>query len=261
MRFAPDADDADEGVVGRARTGRRQPGRDSQPLGDGGDGEVHDALPSVQAPTLVLRQTDDPMHGMQIDPRASEPHSRRTLHRAARLVHAAVVDAEQLLDGVEEFLTGIRTAPVAARVLATILFTDMVGRRRRLAEGWLGMVRPSSSTTRPCGVSSTATPARRSTPPATASSPSSTGRRARFARARYPKRRFGARAEVRAGLHTGEVERPTGGKLRGVAVNVAARVSGIAAGGEASSPRPSVTSWPLRPLVHGQRRSRAQGSR
>lgn len=40
------------------------------------------------------------------------------------------------------------------------------------------------------------------------------------------------RAFVRAGLHTGEVERPRGGKPRGIAVNVAARVSGIAAGGE-----------------------------
>src|SRR5207344_1627417 len=38
--------------------------------------------------------------------------------------------------------------------------------------------------------------------------------------------------EVRAGLHTGEVERPKGGKPRGIAVNVAARVSGLAEGGE-----------------------------
>src|SRR4029450_4030247 len=38
--------------------------------------------------------------------------------------------------------------------------------------------------------------------------------------------------EVRAGLHTGEVERAKGGKPRGIAVNVAARVSGLAGSGE-----------------------------
>jgi class 3 adenylate cyclase len=37
---------------------------------------------------------------------------------------------------------------------------------------------------------------------------------------------------VRAGVHTGEVERPRGGKPSGIAVNVAARVSGLADAGE-----------------------------
>ena len=38
--------------------------------------------------------------------------------------------------------------------------------------------------------------------------------------------------EVRAGLHTGEVEQPADGKPRGIAVNVPARVSSLAAADE-----------------------------
>jgi class 3 adenylate cyclase len=38
--------------------------------------------------------------------------------------------------------------------------------------------------------------------------------------------------EPRLGIHTGEVERPRGGKPRGIAVNVGARVAAQAAGGE-----------------------------
>jgi len=36
-----------------------------------------------------------------------------------------------VLDEVEEFLTGVRPAPVAERVLATVLFTDLVGSTER----------------------------------------------------------------------------------------------------------------------------------
>ena len=38
--------------------------------------------------------------------------------------------------------------------------------------------------------------------------------------------------QIRAGVHTGEVERVRGDKPRGIAVNVAARVSGLADSGE-----------------------------
>ena len=38
--------------------------------------------------------------------------------------------------------------------------------------------------------------------------------------------------EVRAGIHTGEVERPAGGKPRGIAVHVGARIAAMAGAGE-----------------------------
>jgi len=45
-----------------------------------------------------------------------------------------VGDAEQILDEVEEFLTGARHATEADRVLATVMFTDIVDSTRRAAE-------------------------------------------------------------------------------------------------------------------------------
>ena len=41
--------------------------------------------------------------------------------------HSPWIEADQILDEVEEFLTGVRRGPEARRVLATVLFTDIVG--------------------------------------------------------------------------------------------------------------------------------------
>ena len=82
------------------------------------------------------------------------------------------------------------------------------------------------ATTRSCGTSSSGSAARRSTPRATASWRCSTARRARSA-ARLAIRDGLAELglEVRAGVHTGEVERPRGEKPRGIAVHIGARVA------------------------------------
>jgi class 3 adenylate cyclase len=51
-----------------------------------------------------------------------------------------VGDQDAILDEVEEFLTGVRQGPEVDRVLATVLFTDIVGSTERAAEigdqGW-----------------------------------------------------------------------------------------------------------------------------
>ena len=43
-------------------------------------------------------------------------------------------DTDTLLDEVEEFLTGIRRGPGPDRLLATVLFTDIVGSTERVAK-------------------------------------------------------------------------------------------------------------------------------
>ena len=48
--------------------------------------------------------------------------------------HALVADPDLVLDEVEEFLTGVRPTPSTDRVLATILFTDLVGSTERAAQ-------------------------------------------------------------------------------------------------------------------------------
>ena len=55
-----------------------------------------------------------------------------------------VGDQDAILDEIQEFLTGVRHGPDADRVLATVLFTDIVGSTRR---------RPSSATGGGCSCS------------------------------------------------------------------------------------------------------------
>jgi pimeloyl-ACP methyl ester carboxylesterase len=94
--------------------------------------DVRELLPSVSCPTLVLHRTGD---------RDVHVEEGRYLARhipGARLVvlpgddHFVAVDADQILDEVEEFLTGTRPARVSHRVLTTILSTDLVGSTERV---------------------------------------------------------------------------------------------------------------------------------
>jgi class 3 adenylate cyclase len=89
--------------------------------------DVTDVLPAVTVPTLVMHRLDDaiPFGGSRI--------------LAARIPDAELVelpgqdhafwfgDFTQILDEIEAFLTGSRSAQAADRALATVLFTDIVG--------------------------------------------------------------------------------------------------------------------------------------
>ena len=102
--------------------------------------DVRELLPSVQCPTLVLHRTGDR------DSRVEEGRYIAERIPGARFVelpgddHVRGSTWTRSLDEVEEFLTGARRAPPSDRVLATVLFTDIVGsteraraaRRRRL---------------------------------------------------------------------------------------------------------------------------------
>ena len=89
--------------------------------------DIRSLLPAIRVPTLVLHRRGD--H----DSRTQE--GRYTAERipGARFVelpgeeHLPWVDADQILDLAEEFLTGVLRAPEHDRVLATVLFTDIVG--------------------------------------------------------------------------------------------------------------------------------------
>ena len=194
--------------------------------------DVRHVLPTVQAPSLVLHRTGDN------DSRCEEGRWIAGQIPGARFVelpgddHVPWIDPEQILDEVEEFLTGDATGSRARPRARDVLFTDIVGSTERAASlgdrRWRELV---ESTTRSCAGSSNASAGTRSTPQATASSRRSTGRRARFARAcaiRDGVRQLGL--EIRAGVHTGECE-VAGDAVRGIAVHAAARVAARADAG------------------------------
>jgi len=197
--------------------------------------DVRSVLPSIRVPTLVLHRTDARFHRVA--------HARYLAERipGATLVELPGVDTtpfhagdfRRLLDEVERFLTGRVSRPILSRQLATILVTDIVDSTRRAAElgdhAWAELIgahdelaRELVSDYRGVYLDSTGDgafalfdgPAR--------------GVTCATRLAERLRDRFGI--TVRAGLHTGEIERIADG-VRGMAVHLAARVMAAAADG------------------------------
>jgi class 3 adenylate cyclase len=97
--------------------------------------DVREALPTISVPTLVLQRVGDRdvnvEEGRWI---AGQIPSAKYVELPGdeHLIWAGDVDA--VVDEVEEFLTGSRPVPEPDRVLATVLFTDIVGSTERAAE-------------------------------------------------------------------------------------------------------------------------------
>jgi pimeloyl-ACP methyl ester carboxylesterase len=93
--------------------------------------DVRGVLSSLRVPTLVLHRRGD--HDARLD----EGRYIADHIPGARFVelegedHVPSIDSDQILDEVEEFLTGARRGPEPDRVLATVLFTDIVGSTER----------------------------------------------------------------------------------------------------------------------------------
>jgi class 3 adenylate cyclase len=195
--------------------------------------DVRHVLPSISTPTLVLHRRGDndssPEEGRYIAERV--PGARFV--ELAGSDHVPWIDGDQVVDEVEEFLTGARPAVPTDRVLTTLLFTDIVGstehvtevgdrRWRELLDAHHELVRRELDRFRGNEVDTAGDGFF-----ATFDGP------ARAVRAACAIR-DGVRAlglEIRAGVHTGEVELAHGA-VRGIAVHAAARVAGYAAPGQ-----------------------------
>lgn len=196
--------------------------------------DVRHVLPSIRVPTLVIHRS-----GARFAPSEGGRYLAEQI-AGARYVEVPGIDTyvwagdiEPILGEVEEFITGTRRPPETDRVLATVLFTDIVGSTERAAElgdaawkellakhdelirGELRRFRGREIDTAGDGFL------------ATFDGPARAIRCAESVR-------DGARnlgLEIRAGLHTGEVEL-AGDKVRGIAVHIGARVSALARPGE-----------------------------
>jgi len=197
--------------------------------------DVRDLLPTIRVPALIVHRTGDR------DVNIEEGRWLAARIPGARFVELPgedhlpwVGDQDAMLDEVQEFLTGVRPARDVDRVLATVLFTDIVGSTDHLArlgdKAWHdllarhhAMVRHELAAFRGREINTAGDGFF-----ATFDGPA---RGVRCAlRIQDLARQLGI--AVRAGLHTGEVELH-GDDVAGIAVHIAARVSALAGANEA----------------------------
>jgi pimeloyl-ACP methyl ester carboxylesterase len=230
--FAPSAagDPAMEEVWGRFQRAGASPAMGRAVLAALFEIDVRDILPTIQAPTLILHRTGDliaPVEGARLMAEKI-PNSRYVEFEGDDHV-PFTGNFEPVLDEMEEFLTGTRRPQQLDRVLATVMFTDIVDSTQRAAQAgdrrWRDVIGRHDELTR---------------------------RQLNRFRGREVKTlgdgflatfdgparaiecacaiRDGVHPlglEVRAGLHTGECEL-AGDDVRGMAVNIGARIGSLA---------------------------------
>jgi class 3 adenylate cyclase len=233
-RLAPSEDEAFKGRMATYFRRSASPGAAAALLRMNSQIDVRDVLPSIQAPTLVLHRADDR------DVKAAEGRWLAGQIPGARYVELAgdahtlwAGDFDSIVDEMEEFLTGARRGPDPDRVLATVLFTDIVGsteqakrlgdrRWRELLQQHHALVRHELDRYRGREVDTAGDGFL-----ATFDGPARAVRCASAVRGAV--RALGL--EIRAGVHTGECEL-SGDKIAGIAVHTGARIASNAAGGE-----------------------------
>jgi class 3 adenylate cyclase len=192
--------------------------------------DVRGVLPSIQVPTLVLFREDDPEDVSNGAHLASHIHDARSVALPGTDSFPWAREPDRSAREVERFLSSVRAEEADLdRTLATILFTDIVGSTEKAAElgdaAWRSLVEQHHATVR-------ALLARyRGKEIDTAGDGffaafDGPARAVRCARAAVETTRpLGI--EIRAGVHTGEVE-TIGGKVGGIAVSIGARIGAMA---------------------------------
>ena len=197
--------------------------------------DVRPILPTITAPTLVVHAREDPTVAVQYG-RYLADHivGARYLEVDAADHGPWFTEPDKVLTGIEEFLTGSHAAPAPShRALRTVLFTDMVASTQRAAaagdERWRAVLHRfgeiTADLTQRFGgavVKSTGDGHL-----ATFDGPTQAIRCAEALRA--DAETLGI--EIRAGIHTGECEL-LDNDIGGIAVHIAARITGQAGAGE-----------------------------
>lgn len=211
--------------------------------------DVRPVLDSIQAPTLLLHRRDD-RH-------VSSGHVRYLAERIpqARLVELEgddnawfAGDCDRVLGEIESFVTGSRAATPTNRVLSTVLFTDIVGSTERAEalgdEAWTAALDAHNEVVEKHVVGARGEVIKFTGDGALATFDGPARAINCACAIRDAVQDLGL--NIRAGLHTGEVEM-IGRDVHGIAVHIAARIMALAGPGEV------LVSGAIPPLVLGSR--------
>lgn len=192
--------------------------------------DVRPALPSVQAPTLVLHRKDNVLvsaaNGRYL---ADHIQGARFVELPGSDYGLGFGDVDGLIDEVEEFLTGTRGSADPDRMLATVLFTDIVGSTEQAAElgdsRWKELLELHELVSRR-QLARYQGRLINTTGDGLVAAFDGPARAIRSALAIRDGLR-GLGIEIRAGLHTGEIEQ-RGDDIGGLGVHIAARIMSLA---------------------------------
>ena len=196
--------------------------------------DIGEALPLVQAPTLAVYPSEMAMVAVE------------SVHEFVALTPAAnfreipgdspllfALDVAVVADAIEEFVTGTTPAPVTDRVLATVLFTDLVDSTRHAARAgdrtWADTLGRHLAESR-AAVRDHGGLVIKTTGDGVLALFTGPAQGVRCAR-RLVADAHDQGLDLRSGVHTGEVERSTD-DVAGLAVHLAARIMSLADAGE-----------------------------
>ena len=199
------------------------------------ESDVTQVLSAIRVPTLVLHRRDDRLTPLALGRQVAEaiPEARFVEFEGADHMPWVGEAAHDLLDEIEEFLTGARPVRVPDRALATIMFTDIVESTKRAAEvgdsRWRSLLSEHDALIRRLLTEYRGREIKTVGDGflATFDGPARAVRCAYAAARRAPELGL----ELRVGLHTGECDL-IGDDVGGLAVHLAARVIACAGVGE-----------------------------
>jgi class 3 adenylate cyclase len=199
------------------------------------DMDVRQILPSVRTPALVIHRKGDHLFPIE------QAHYLAEHLADARLLLGDGDDPypwcepmDEILDEIERFLTGARDRAAGTdRVLATVLFTDIVGSTQRAAaqgdDHWLTLLESHDAISRGL-IDQYGGRIIRLTGDGVLATFDGPGRAVQCARTLRETLRTLA-IDIRVGIHTGEIE-VRGDDIGGIAIHVASRVMDHAEPGE-----------------------------
>lgn len=234
--FAPSVADDPEWIRWESRVTRSggTPGSYAALLRIGRDLDIRPILPAIRVPTLVMHRTGDRVVDVaQGRLLADEIAGARMVELSGVDHYHWIGDTDAITDEIEEFVTGARDPAERNRILATVVFTDIVNstplalelgdrawrelldRHHAIVRRELDRFHGRELDTAGDGFLSTF---------------DGPARAVRFAH-QVIERLQPLGLLIRAGIHTGECE-VHDGKLAGVAVHIGARIASIADGGD-----------------------------